>query len=103
MKNIIKKISAFAMAFTLLGAGGSIASNVKNVNTTSLTASAAANHICGQFVCNGHYEWKHTPIYEVIGKKKRQIGVHVDKYWVTECCVCRRQFRSLKESYNNYY
>lgn len=40
MKNIIKKVSAFAMAFTLLGAGTAIAKEIAPSSDTTLTASA---------------------------------------------------------------
>ncbi len=40
MNNIIKKDSAFAMAFTLLGAGTAIVKNVKPRFDTAITASA---------------------------------------------------------------
>jgi hypothetical protein len=40
MKNIIKRVSAFAMAFTLLGSGTAIAKNVNPKFDTAITASA---------------------------------------------------------------
>ncbi len=43
MKNIVKKLSAVAMAFALLGAGSTIASNVSS-KPTILTASAACQY-----------------------------------------------------------
>lgn len=70
MKNIVKKISAFAMAFTLLGAGGSIASNVKNTETFTLTVSAATvdrntPHNHGQFTYVHHYRTEGCRVYRV--------------------------------------
>ena len=41
MKNIIKKITAITMAFTLLGSGTAIAKNVSPKSDNTLTASAA--------------------------------------------------------------
>ncbi|MCR5600676.1 MAG: hypothetical protein K6G33_08050 [Ruminococcus sp.] len=41
MKHVLKKISAIAMAFTLLGAGTAIAKNVAPQSIPTLTASAA--------------------------------------------------------------
>jgi hypothetical protein len=41
MKNIIKKISAVAMAFALLGAGTTVVKNVNPNSVNTLTASAA--------------------------------------------------------------
>ena len=43
MKNIVKKISAIAMAFTLLGTGTFITKNVSS-NDTALVANAACSH-----------------------------------------------------------
>ena len=43
MKNVFKKISAIAMAFTLLGAGTTIAKNVNPKSVSTLTASAASD------------------------------------------------------------
>ena len=45
MKNVIKKISALAMALTLLGAGTTISKAVEPNSDNTLTASA--DHICG--------------------------------------------------------
>ncbi|WP_295072089.1 hypothetical protein [Ruminococcus sp.] len=52
MKNVLKKISAIAMAFTLLGSGTAIAKNLNPNSVPTLTASAAANSwtYCG--TCN---------------------------------------------------
>ena len=44
MKNVIKKIAAVAMAFTLLGTGTTIAKTVNPKSVTSLSAHAACNH-----------------------------------------------------------
>ncbi len=41
MKHVLKKISAIAMAFTLLGAGTTITKNVAPQSIPTLTASAA--------------------------------------------------------------
>lgn len=42
MKNVIKKISALAMAFTLIGAGSTIVTKVSPNSDTTITASAAS-------------------------------------------------------------
>lgn len=41
MTNIVKRISAIAMAFTLLGAGSVVAKTVSPTSDTTITASAA--------------------------------------------------------------
>ncbi|WP_028515196.1 hypothetical protein [Ruminococcus flavefaciens] len=45
MKNIIKKVAAVAMAFTLLGTGTTIAKTVNPKSVTTLSAYAACNHV----------------------------------------------------------
>ena len=42
MKNIIKKVTAFAMAFTLLGAGTTAVKTISPKSDTTITASAAS-------------------------------------------------------------
>lgn len=51
MKNVIKKISAIAMAFTLFGTGSTIAKNNSTESKNGLTASAAW---CPAYNCQ-HY------------------------------------------------
>ena len=48
MKNVLKKIAAAAMAFTLIGAGSAITNTVAPEASNTITASAA-NHAHGQF------------------------------------------------------
>ena len=69
MRNIFKKAAALTMAVALLGAGSSYAADIRVADNTAITASAY-DHMCGQFVCNGHYEWTTEAIYEVIGHSK---------------------------------
>lgn len=45
MKNVIKKIAAVAMAFTLFGTGTTISKTVNPKSTTTLSAHAACNHV----------------------------------------------------------
>ena len=45
MKNVIKKIAAMAMAFTLLGTGNAITKTISAENNITLTANAA-NSVC---------------------------------------------------------
>ena len=52
MKNVLKKISAIAMAFALLGTGTTIAKNVNPKSVNTLTASAANDGWYYQTTCN---------------------------------------------------
>ncbi|MBP5579081.1 MAG: hypothetical protein J6X56_06335 [Ruminococcus sp.] len=54
MKNVLKKVSAIALAFTLLGSGTAIAKNVNPKSVNTLTASAACQYHHGTVV-NGYY------------------------------------------------
>ena len=57
MKQIIKKVSAFAMAAVLLGAGGAATANINSANSNSITASAATRydgHAHGQYLKCGY-------------------------------------------------
>ena len=60
MKNLLKKISAVAMAFTLLGTGSTLAkTSTKPVKT--LTAHAAYNHNCWTHkYVSGYGAWQRT-------------------------------------------
>ncbi len=102
MRNIFKKAAALTMAVALLGAGSSYATDARVADNTAITASAY-DYMCGQFVCNGHYEWKYPPIYETIGNKKTLVGYCSDKYWVTECCVCHKKFWNFISRTKTYY
>lgn len=44
MKNVLKKVSAIALAFTLLGSGTTIAKKIDSKSTNTLTASAACQY-----------------------------------------------------------
>ena len=47
MKNVIKKLVATAMAFTLLGTGTAVTKTIAPQFDNSITASAACNHVVG--------------------------------------------------------
>jgi hypothetical protein len=93
MKNIVKKISAVAMAFALLGAGSTIASNVSS-KPTILTASAACQYhhgtvVNGRYIENARLDTSNYSYYKKDGKwyKKtarvcRSCGAFVG--WYTE-------------------
>ena len=60
MKIVLKKISAVAMAFTLLGAGTAVTKTVSPKSDNSLTAQAYmppqyCNHNCGWHNCSFKY------------------------------------------------
>ena len=48
MKNISKKVAAFALAFALLGTGTAVTKTISPNADTSITASAACYHSAGQ-------------------------------------------------------
>lgn len=70
MKNTIKKITAVAMAFTLLGTGTTIAKNVNPESfNTGITADAACNHNMPR---STYKEWVNT------GKPREQYAYKYD-------------------------
>jgi hypothetical protein len=79
MKNILKKVSAIAMAFTLLGTGTAITKNVSPETTTpSITASAACSHHGYRYSTTGnwqtYYAYKANNV--VYYEQKRKVSVH---------------------------
>ena len=84
MKNVLKKISAIAMAFALLGTGTTIAKNVNPKSVNTLTASAANDGWYYQTTCNkvtvthwdGRVEtfsYRHMAVYVCNGFKTMKI------------------------------
>ncbi|MBR5683602.1 MAG: hypothetical protein IKW96_10095 [Ruminococcus sp.] len=60
MKNVIKKIAATAMAFTILGTGTAVTKSIAPQMDNSIVASAAC-HAHGQFVETAYeYRYDHT-------------------------------------------
>ena len=57
MKNVIKKIAATAMAFTILGTGTAVTKSIAPKMDNSIVASAAC-HAHGQFVKTA-YDWRY--------------------------------------------
>ena len=85
MKNVFRKLTATAMAFTLLGAGTTFANTV-SPKTDALTASAAtvepnSPHNHGQFV----YHTKEVSEYSVPVK---------GQYWFTTVTYGRRYYQN---------
>ena len=70
MKNIIKKVTAFAMAFTLLGAGTTAIKTISPKFDTTITASAATQGIYRVKNATSYYSLSKfdnkTNIYNVI-------------------------------------
>ncbi|MBQ9895060.1 MAG: hypothetical protein IJM38_06675 [Ruminococcus sp.] len=78
MKNIIKKVSAIAMAFTLLGTGTAITKNVSPETTTpSITASAACSHHGYCYRSTGNWETYH---YELVSLNKTAGVYYIRQY-----------------------
>ena len=82
MKNVIKKIAAVAMAFTLLGSGTTIAKTVNPKSVTTLSTHAACNHYI-QRNFKGSWTW--------IGNDP--VSLIYDNVWYSRpyedrCCNC---------------
>ena len=75
MKNLLKKISAVAMAFTLLGTGTAISKNSPKP-TNTLTAHAAYNHNC----CSYKYQIGSTSWIKVDSGTDYKYSVFVGGY-----------------------
>lgn len=63
MKNIIKKVSAIAMAAVLLSAGGAAAANTKSAKNNTITAHAA---FCG--AGNHRYNYSYSYSFKQNGR-----------------------------------
>ncbi len=109
MKKTIKKLAAFAMAFTLLGTGTTLTKNIAPQLDNSITVSAAC-HAHGQFVTTA-YDWRydHTAktwetFYDAkIGRKITiSPGIVVwRKYKYKKCGECGQQWGSATKM-NSY-
>ncbi len=104
MNNIIKKISAMAMAFTLLGAGTTIVKNNPKLNNT-LTASAAAtcpNHAAGTKIEWGAWEfYDYTYSYVPAGNYYLKTGVTLKRNKYRRCNICGRNLEILATEYKD--
>jgi len=99
MKNILKKVSAIAMAFTLLGTGTAITKNVSPETTTpSITASAACSHHGYCYRSTGNWETykveavlikKSPKVYGVRLYQRRLVSIH--------CGTCSKVTSSFYE------
>jgi len=89
MKNVIKKITAAAMAFTLLVAGSAAIKSAAPQTDSTITASAATvdrntPHLHGQFaewrvVTPGHWV---NRVYHVYNPKTRRYITKTERVWV---------------------
>ncbi|WP_019680134.1 hypothetical protein [Ruminococcus flavefaciens] len=92
MKNVIKRISAIAMAFTLLGAGTTIAKNtVKSDYTLTASAAYCPNHN-GTTTSWGEWEleWQDRTYVPASGLYYPSTA-HLIKYEYYNCAVCGRR------------
>ena len=78
MKKVLKKATAFVMAFTLLGTGTALSKKISPDTQTTLTASATS---CTN--CHGGSWWVSTT--------SLQVGLHLTVYYHT-CGLCGRHW-----------
>ena len=95
MKNVMKKIAAAAMAFTLLGAGTAITKTVAPEISASTTITAeAANHAHGQFYYDKLAKRKLISTQRIRDQKARKITTiktYVE-YYNRYCGQCKKVF-----------
>lgn len=89
MNNIAKKITAAAMAFTLLGAGGSIANAVKPAASNTITASAAVYGQRYTVKANPYLNVRSGPSTNssIIGKRYNNSTVYVYGFYKGWACI----------------
>ncbi len=86
MKNIIKKITATAMAFTLLGAGTAITKTIAPQTDNTITASAAyCSHVVGSTSWSNWYETDVETSWWLI-----VIGMINETHYEERTCTCVR-------------
>lgn len=95
MNNIIKKITAITMAFTLLGSVTAIAKNVSPKSANTLTASAACKH-------HG-YAYRTTSNWQNVFSKSYRMGANLwslyqERTVNIRCGSCSKVTYSFKES-----
>ncbi|MBQ6170970.1 MAG: hypothetical protein IJK30_13580 [Ruminococcus sp.] len=95
MKHIIKKVSAFAMAAVLLGAGGAAAANINSANSNTITASAANGYPASRYDGHAHGQ------YLKCGYENVVYGGYVYIYYVRRCRACGEIYdRTLIQSHH---
>ncbi len=68
MKNVLKKVSAIAMALTLLGSGTAIATKIDPKSTNTITASAACQYHGKSYYYGSQrytYSWRGHQYYKL--------------------------------------
>lgn len=103
MKNIIKKITAAAMAFTLLGAGTAAIKTAAPQTNNTLVANAACTHNTPwESYWKTEYYVEYLPSYYVSGKglcKPERHYYYIDGW--KGCETCRTKY-SQPRTYGNY-
>ena len=97
MKNVIKKVAAVAMAFTLLGTGSAVTKTINPKFDTAITASAAyCNHVVGSS-SYGAWEDESKITYRGVCK-------YVDKRQPVKCVKCKKTlwYRHEEKCYQYY-
>lgn len=89
MKNIVKKITAAAMAFTLLGAGSSVAKAVKPEASGTITASAAVYGQRYTVIANPYLNVRSGPSTNssIIGRRSNYSTVYVYGFYKGWACI----------------
>lgn len=105
MKNIIKKISAVAMAFTLLGAGSATIKTIAPQTDNTIVAEAAVCRHDGRWY--GSYgNWFYNPIrYNGYDSRLGNYTIELprwSRYKYTKCSKCNGIMSSeIKHTYTN--
>lgn len=87
MKNVIKKIAAAAMAFTLIGGGTAIAKTVAPETAAPTTITASAAHSCSAHVRYSD-TLQFTGLYRYSGGRWQKQYVVIESAY---CLTCGRQ------------
>ena len=98
MRNIAKKIAAFALAFTLLGTGTAVTKTISPDFNTAITASATCYHSGQPWVTYG--EWRSTGYDRDIIQYRNLVVGHEWQYtrlnWY-HCSSCGKQLYFIRE------
>lgn len=104
MKNVIKKITAVAMAFTMLGTGTAITKTITPKTNNSIVASAASYAPTCKHSSSTYYTcspWRYDPI--VFTNYDPNLGYvtfrveRMSRYHYTHCAKCRAVLYSKLE------
>ena len=103
MKNVIKKISAIALAFTLLGTGTTVTKTIAPQFYTSITAHAASCNKChgGSYYMKAEYtEWGYKDgIYTLnIWGSPLKVGYREHRYSWSRCAICGYETPKTEET-----